>query len=330
MQNLTIGIDVGGTKVAGGLVARRGKLAKTLFAPTRAKDGVKASFGQVRSVIERLLRFAGGKENVRGVGVCCPGVLDPETGRVINAPNLPGWEKLRLGVDLKRSFGLPIRVENDANAAGLAEALFGAAVGYRNVFYVTVSTGIGTGIIINRRIYHGSQGVGAEGGHVSIDFRSPYRCGCGALGCIEALASGPAMARRARVHLEQEFKKPSLLRELTKGQLRFITPETIEQAARKGDEIAQLVIEETAFYLGAWLGGIISLLDPGAIVIGGGVARIGKPLFDGIRRIIPRYTVNPHLAAKIPLLPAKLQENVGVYGAASLFSPDGEEAEASA
>ncbi len=192
---------------------------------------------------------------------------------------------------------------------------------------MTVSTGIGTGIIIDRRIYHGSRGVAGEGGHISIDYKSPYRCGCGTLGCIEALASGPAMVRRARVRLVQEYTTPSLLRTMSRGQMKLISPEMISEAARKGDAIAKSILDETGFYLGVWLGGMITLLDPSAVVMGGGVARIGKPLFRKIREAIRQYTLNPAMAAKIPILPAKLQENVGVYGAASLFLPAGETAE---
>jgi glucokinase len=324
MPDLTMGVDVGGTKIAGGLVTSSGQLIKSVVVPTYADGGVKKSFSQLEHVIERLIRSAGGKDKIRGIGLCSPGALDRRTGLVINAPNLPGWEKLHLGKELERMFGLPARVENDANTAGLAEALYGAGVGYRDVFYVTVSTGIGTGIIIDGKIYHGSQGVAGEGGHVSIDYRSPYRCSCGTLGCIEVLASGPGMARRARVRLEQEHSAPSLLRTLTRGNLALITPEMIEKAAAEGDAIAQCVLDETGFYLGVWLGGMISLLDPSAIIIGGGVARIGKPLFDKMRDALVQYTLNPKLAKKIPLLPAKLQEHVGVYGAASLFRSDGQ------
>jgi glucokinase len=327
MKKLIVGIDVGGTKVAGGLLDVKGRVVKTIIVPTRADEGFDVSIGQVKKVIERLIRHAAGRENIEGIGLCAPGPLDPKKGMVMSAPNLPGWHNVRLAKRMEEFFNIPARVENDANAAGLAEVLFGAAVGYRDVFYVTVSTGIGTGIIINRKIYHGKNGVAGEGGHVSIDFHSRYRCGCGALGCIEALAAGPGMARRARVRLEQEFTTPSLLREMTKGQLGLITPEMIADAARAGDEVAQSIVDETGFYLGVWLGGMITLLDPGAIVIGGGVARIGKPLLDKIRETILLYTLNPKLAAKIPLLPAKLQQNVGVFGAASLFLPAGEEAE---
>jgi glucokinase len=327
MKKWVIGIDIGGTKVAGGVLDCKGKLAKTWIVPTRARQGFQTSFGQVRRVIQRLVRHVGGAENIEGIGLCAPGPLDPKKGMVMSAPNLPGWRNVRLAGRVEEQFKIPARVENDANAAGLAEVLFGAAVGYKDVFYVTVSTGIGTGIIINRKIYHGKNGVAGEGGHVSIDFHSPYRCGCGALGCIEALAAGPGMARRARVRLEQEFTTPSMLREMTKSQLGLITPEMIADASRNGDAVARSIVDETGFYLGVWLGGMITLLDPGAIVIGGGVARIGKPLFEKIRETILHYTLNPKLAAQIPLLPAKLQQNVGVFGAASLFLPAGEEAE---
>jgi glucokinase len=328
MPKQIVGIDVGGTKVAGGLVTLKGHLVKSLVVPTHAERGFRTSYSQIVHLIERLIKLAGGKENVAGVGVCAPGPLNPKTGVIINPPNLPGWRNIQLARLLESHFHLPAKVENDANAAGLAEVLFGAAVGYRDVFYVTVSTGIGTGVIINKKIYHGKNGVGGEGGHVSIDFRSPYRCGCGTLGCIEALAAGPAMARRARVALEQEHSRPSLLRELSAGDLRKITPVMIQEAARRGDDLAKSVVDDTGFYLGVWLGGMMSLFDPEAILIGGGVAQIGKPLFEKIRQTIPNYTINRRFVEKLPILPAKLQKNVGVYGAASVFLPAGEEAEA--
>ena len=326
MAKLIVGIDVGGTKVAGGLVSLKGQLVKSLVVPTRAEKGFKTSYSQIVHLIERLIKLAGGKENVAGIGICAPGPLNPKAGIVINPPNLPGWRNIQLSHLLEDHFRLPAKVENDANAAGLAEVLFGAAVGYRDVFYVTVSTGVGTGVIINKKIYHGKNGVGGEGGHVSIDFHSPYRCGCGTLGCIEALAAGPAMARRARVALEQEHSRPSLLRELSGGDLRNIDPVMIQQAARKGDELAKSIIDETGFFLGAWLGGMMSLFDPEAIIIGGGVAQIGKPLFDKIRETMPSYTINRRFVADLPILPAKLQKNVGIFGAASVFLPAGEEA----
>lgn len=321
MQKLIVGIDIGGTKVAGGLVSQKGRLVKSIVVPTRAAEGFKTSYAQIVELTRRLVEHAGGKDNVSGIGICAPGPLNPRTGLVINPPNLPGWRNVPLSRLVEKRLSLPTRLENDANAAGLAEVLFGATAGYRDVFYVTVSTGIGTGIIIDRKIYHGKNGVAGEGGHVSIDYRSPYRCGCGTQGCIEALAAGPGMARRARVLLEQEHIKPSLLRKLTDGHLSRITPKMIEDAARAGDPVAKSIIDETGFFLGVWLAGMITLFDPEAIVIGGGVARIGKPLFSKIRQTIPDYTINRLFARKTPVLPAKLQTHVGVFGAASLFLP---------
>jgi glucokinase len=310
-QQLIVGIDIGGTKVAGGLVTLRGRLVKSLTVPTEARGGFKSSFGQIRRVIERLIKQAGGKETIAGIGMCAPGPLNQATGLVLNPPNLPGWRNVPLARLVTKEFGLPAKVENDANAAGLAEVLFGAAAGYNDIFYVTVSTGIGTGIIINRQIYHGKNGVAGEGGHVSIDYRSPYRCGCGTLGCIEALAAGPGMVRRARVRLEQDHSAPSKLRELTRGHLSRITPKMIEDCARQGD----------AFFLGVWLAGMMTVLDPEAIIIGGGVARIGRPLFRKIRETIPKYTINRKFAVRTPLLAAKLEKDVGIYGAAALYLP---------
>ena len=137
----------------------KGHLVKSLVVPTHAERGFKTSYSQIVHLIERLIKLAGGKENVAGVGVCAPGPLNPKTGVIINPPNLPGWRNIQLARLLESHFHLPAKVENDANAAGLAEVLFGAAVGYRDVFYVTVSTGIGTGVIINKKIYHGKNGV---------------------------------------------------------------------------------------------------------------------------------------------------------------------------
>ena len=145
MRKFIIGIDVGGTKVAGGLVTRKGKLSHAQVVPTYADKGFDKSHAQITHLIGRLVRAAGGKENVGGIGICAPGPLNPKTGVVLNPPNLPGWRDIDLTKLVEKEFGLPAKLENDANAAGLAEVLFGAAVGYKDVFYVTVSTGIGTG-----------------------------------------------------------------------------------------------------------------------------------------------------------------------------------------
>jgi glucokinase len=222
--------------------------------------------------------------------------LNPKTGVVINPPNLPHWRNVALAEHVARRFGLPCRVENDANAAGLAEYLFGAAKGAASVLYVTLSTGIGAGIIWNGRIYHGKNGAAAEGGHVTIDYRSSRICNCGTPGCIEALASGTAMAARAG----------------------GMPAEQIAAAVAAGDPAAIAVLDETAEMLAAWMGSLISLLDPDVIVIGGGVSRMGAPLFDRLRAAVPKRTIN-QFAAETPIVPAALAANVGVIGAAAVM-----------
>ena len=194
-----IGVDIGGTKVAAGLVNGAGEITHQARTPMVANDaaaGLAAVIASIDSV--RAASKADSKLDVpvSGIGMCAPGPLDPRTGVVINPPNLPGWRNFPLAAEISKIYHLPVRVDNDGNAAALAEALWGAGRGYRNVFCATIGTGIGTGIVFDRHIYHGRTGAAAEGGHMTIDYRGP-RCGCGKLGCIEVLASGPAIARRA-------------------------------------------------------------------------------------------------------------------------------------
>jgi len=198
-----------------------------------------------------------------------------------------------LAAIVRSRFGLPCRVENDANAAGLAETMFGAARGYSSLFYVTLSTGIGAGIILDGKIYHGKNGFAAEGGHVTIDYASRVVCNCGTPGCIEALASGRALARKG------------------------IAPEELAAKVDAGETAAIRILDEISEMLGAWLGSVFSLLDPDIIVIGGGVSRIGEPLFSRLRKIAPARTIN-RFAAQTPIVPAMLAENVGIIGAAAV------------
>lgn len=283
-----LGVDVGGTKIAAGLVNEAAEILDSAVVPTRAAEGCEVSLGQVYAAIRECLRA-----EVSAIGICAPGPLNPKTGVVLNPPNLPGWRDVPLARLVSEEFRLPCRVENDANAAGLAETRFGAARGCRSVFYVTLSTGIGTGIILDGRIYHGKNGQAGEGGHVTIDYASRTLCNCGLPGCIEALASGTALVRRG------------------------VTPEGLAAAVAGGDPVATQVLEETALMLGAWLGGMISLLDPEMVVIGGGVSQIGEPLFLRLRRIVPTRSIN-QFAAATPIVPAQLGPSVGILGAAAV------------
>lgn len=268
---MLLGVDIGGTKIATGLVTEQAEVSCTRSAPTLANEGFGVSIRQVWKAIERSLT-----PDVEAIGICAPGPLNPKTGVVLNPPNLPGWRDVPLQVMAQEKFKMPVRVENDCNAAGLAEARFGAAKGCSSVFYAAIGTGIGSGIILGGKIYHGKNGAAAEGGHVSIDYKSQTVCRCGSHGCIEALASGHVLER-----------------------------------------IGAYDLDEIAVQLGAWLGGVVSLLDPDIIVIGGGVSKIGAPLFEKLRAIVPARTVNPH-AAELPIVPAHFGADAGIVGAAAV------------
>src|SRR4029077_2549556 len=191
-------VDIGGTKVAAGLVDLTGAITHQMRVPMVRAGDAAARVGAGTAAIEAIFSAAPAtRASVTGIGLCSPGPLDPATGIVINPPNLPCWRNFPLAAEIERVFGVPARVDNDANAAGLAEVLWGAGRGYASVFYATLGTGIGAGIVFDRKIYHGRTGSAAEGGHVTIDYRGP-RCACGKRGCIEALAAGPASALRPR------------------------------------------------------------------------------------------------------------------------------------
>jgi glucokinase len=251
---------------------------------------------------------------VTGIGLCSPGPLDPKTGVVLNPPNVPCWRNYPLAAEVERAFGVPARVDNDANAAGLAEALWGAGVGYTNVFYATLGTGIGTGIVIDKKIYHGRTGSAAEGGHMTIDYHGP-QCPCGKRGCIETLASGPNIARRAQARLAPTSRIVQLA-----GSLEQVRSEHVGQAFREGDAVATEVLTETAHLLTVWLGNIVDLLEPDVIVVGGGVAELMSSFFDSISKNLPHWSINQR-AGEIPLLMARYGADAGIAGAAALCRP---------
>jgi glucokinase len=251
---------------------------------------------------------------VSAIGVCAPGPLNPGTGVVINPPNVPGWRNFPLAEQLRRLYSAPVTIDNDANAAGLAEARWGAGRGHRNVFYATIGTGIGTGIILDGKIYHGRTGSAAEGGHVGIDPNGPL-CPCGKRGCIEVLAAGPAIARRARRKLAQHPK--SLLLELAGGDPQAIASELVGKAYAHGDPAAKEVMNETLDLLAYWLGDIIDLLEPDIIVIGGGVSLLLAPFLDDLRARWSGACLNPY-PHQIAVAVAHYKEDAGIAGAGAL------------
>ena len=312
-----IGVDVGGTKVAAGLVDSTGAITYQTRTPMVAAEAV-AGLAAVTSAIDSVRAAANLNPELQGlisgIGICAPGPLNPRTGVVINPPNLPGWRNFPLADLISKAYRLPVRVDNDGNAAALAEALWGAGRGYRNVFCATIGTGIGTGIVFDGRIYHGRTGAAAEGGHISIDYRGP-RCGCGKLGCIEALASGPAIARRASEKISAGSYS-AILKDAG-GHLDRITSEMVGRASAAGDSLAREILNETAMFLTVWLGNIVDLLEPDVMIVGGGAASMLQPFFAEIRDQLPSWCVNSH-CQEIPLVTARYGADAGMAGGAAL------------
>jgi glucokinase len=227
---------------------------------------------------------------------------------------LPGWRNFPLASEISKVTHLPVHVDNDANAAALAEALWGAGRGYRNVFYATLGTGIGTGIIFDGQIYHGRTGAAAEGGHVTIDYRGP-RCNCGKPGCIEVLASGTAIARRAAEKIADGHSSSIL--EQAGSHLGLISCEMVGRAYLAGDSLAKDILQETAKFLTIWFGSIVDLLEPDVMIVGGGVAEMLQPFFVEIHDQLPNWSVNPH-CQEIPLITAHYGAEAGIAGGAAL------------
>ncbi len=315
-DKFVLGVDIGGTKVAVGLVDSAGKIVaqsrQPMVANGTAEDGLQAVTAAIDS-------FAATNGGFQSIGLCAPGPLDPKSGIVLNPPNLPCWRNYPLAERIAQKYQLPVKLDNDANAAALAETRWGAARGYRYVFYATIGTGIGTGIVFDGKIYHGNTGSAGEGGHVSIDYHGPV-CTCGKRGCIEILAAGPAIGKRARNKLAVGTSGSNILK-LAHGDVVAVTSEMVGQAYASGDALAREILEETIELITVWLGSIIDLLDPDIMVMGGGVAAMLSPFFGEIKSKLPGWCVNPH-ASEIPLVMAHYGAEAGIAGAAALCAKD--------
>jgi glucokinase len=315
LEQLVIGIDLGGTKINTALVDGSGTIIAHDYRETQAAEGQQAVLNRML-VASRRMKFqaeAAGTPAV-AVGIGSPGPLDVRQGMVLNPPNLPGWNGVPLRRLIEEGLGLPAFLENDANAAALGEHCFGAGRGVAHMIYVTASTGIGGGFILSGELYHGAGGMAGEIGHMTILPNGPL-CGCGNRGCLEALASGRAIAQRARERVSRAA--PTRMADLAEGDPERITAELVAEAARQGDKEAQEILGEAMSYLGIGMANLVNLLNPQLIVIGGGLTNLGQALFDTVRRAIGRHAfIGPAQAVRV--VPAELADNVGVLGAAAL------------
>lgn len=311
-----LGVDVGGTKVAAGLVSSRGEILYKARVPMQGRGTAGQGFASVRQAMDSVLA-ANPRALIAAVGVASPGPLDPRTGVILFTPNIPCWHDFNLREAIEEAYQLPTRVDNDANAAGLAEAIFGAGRGYSSVFYATLGTGIGTAIVLDGKLYYGRTGLAAEGGHQTVDINAPCHCECGKPGCVESLASGTGIARLAREAIQKDPASGARILELAGGDVKNVTGRTVNQAWQEGDLVATELLTESARVLTAWLGNIVDLLEPDVFVIGGGMSEVFSHFFPQMLRDLPRWSLNKR-CADTPLVRAHFGEDSGLVGAAAL------------
>jgi glucokinase len=313
-----MGVDIGGTNlVVGAVVADGSAVAGLRTEPTGAAHGAD-------SVIDRIVTMArASMDDTRridreavfdGVGIGSPGPLNRQTGVVILTPNL-GWVDMPVRDRIGAALGLPAWLDNDANCAMAGEWWVGAAKGARHAVTFTLGTGIGGGIVIDGQLLHGASDVAAEIGHVTIETNG-RRCGCGNDGCLEAYASGPAIARRALEMIEAGAE--SSIPGLVGGRLADIRAQTVYEAAGAGDPLALEVVQDTAKYLGVGVANLINILNPEVVVICGGVTQAGDRLFTPLRREVARRAFRPAVQA-CRIVPGVLPGTAGVVGAAKVF-----------
>jgi glucokinase len=315
-KNLILGVDIGGTKVAAGLVDRSGKILVESRVAMVAHESGDRGLRAVFEAIDGAMRDPRAK-SVRGIGVCVPGWVDFHGGKLIEAANLPCWRNYPLAHKIATRYKLPTRIANDADAAALAEATWGAGSNANSVFYVSLGTGIGTGMVIDRQIQLGHGGSAFEGGHMTINFDGPV-CPCGKRGCIEMYASGTAIARIARERLaDADGASDSRILALAGRDVAAVTSEIVSKAAAAGDALADEVLGDAADHLAIWLGNIIDLLEPGIIVLGGGTGRLMMRCVGRMRAQLEHWAVNPR-QKKIRIVEARYGAESALAGAASL------------
>ena len=332
---LVVAVDLGGTQIRTA-VLRGVQLLSRVGLLTGERPTPERIIPRILQAIQQALTQANiTLEQVEGIGIGAPGPLNSHTGVVYDPPNLPGWENVPVREIFRQQFHVPIFVENDANAAALGEYMFGAGRGSRDMVYLTISTGIGGGVIADGKLLEGASGTAAELGHMSIDWRGE-RCNCGNIGCLERIASGTAIARHANDAIQQgkgkallafalahqlndsENAKASTPEDVAAHTLTYVTARTVALAAEAGIPLAQEIITLAAEALGVGLVNILHIFNPERIILGGGVTQMGALLLEPALRVVEERTMAvPRKAADIVL--AQLGNDVGLIGAGALI-----------
>lgn len=306
-KKYVIGVDLGGTKIYTALVDLEGNIIKEKIVPTEAEKGERVVIDNIVSTIEYVINGTV-KDDIKAIGIGSPGPLDINKGMIVYTPNLP-FKNFKIVEEIKNIFSLPTYLDNDANVATLAEHKFGAGKGYNNMLFVTVSTGIGGGAILNGTIFRGSTGNGLEVGHMTV-CKDGLRCGCGNIGCAEAMASGTAIRKRA-----EEAVATNAITSL--NDYTELSAMEVFVEAEKGDMVAKDILETALSYLGITISNLANVFDPDVIVLGGGVSNGGQIVFDKIEEEMEKRALKPILN-NCKVMKAILENKAGVLGAAAL------------
>ena len=304
-----VGVDLGGTKIATALLDRNGQVLRRVRYETALLKNAK----EVIDCLVQSVNEVRGDLPISGVGVASPGAVDAERGIILNGTNLPGWKDIALRQEMMNQLGIPVQLVNDANAAAWGEYYAGAGKQSKTMVYVTISTGIGSGIVIDGKLALGSHGFAGELGHTMIGQDGPL-CSCGQFGCWEAYASGTSIARIATAAAEKKF---SLMTELAATEGVMIGAKHLFEAARLGDEVALEVVDEVTTSIAAGLKNVVHTFNPDCIVIGGGVSLAGDALFIPVMEKTKKLVMEPYRET-FRIVPAMLGDDVGVVGAATL------------
>lgn len=309
-----IGVDIGGTNVKIAIVDEKGHIAYSNSEPTRAEMGYKYTIQNIITLIKTSLKETSiPKESIGGIGIGCPGQIDSENGIVRLLPNIPGWVNVPLSQIMETEFGIKTFLDNDVRVATLGELTFGAGKGLKNLICITVGTGIGSGIVIDGKLVRGASGTAGEIGHMVLQDHMGEMCGCGHTGCLESLASGPTIVKMANEFLMSG--KSTKFKELAVNTP--VSPRIVAEAAEMGDEVAKRIFKINGYWLGLAMANLVNILNPEAIIVGGGVGQAGDLILEPIREMIKERALSiPAQAVKV--LPAELGESAGVIGASLL------------
>jgi glucokinase len=317
-KKYSIGVDLGGTNISSAIINRQGEIASSLKIRTLAEKGKEATIKRIiKAIYNNIAQSTIAADDIIGIGIGAPGPLDIKRGIINFAPNLPGWRDVPLQKILEDEFNMKIVLENDANAAAWGERCFGAGQGVNNLVCFTLGTGIGGGIIIDGKIYHGNNCGAGELGHMTVNKDGP-RCNCGNYGCLEAYSSAIGIKNRIKNRIQEGIKSEFLNFDGDDQLFKSLRLKSIFEAARKGDSLTSDIVEEAISYLGIAIANMANILNPEMVILVGGITNEGDKLLIPLRKEVKKRAFYSNYKS-LKIVIGKLAGNAGVLGAAALL-----------